>query len=340
MKKLVTMLLVLTLVLGIAVSASASVYENQRVRIVIGSTSTSGDSYMTAETVNRYLSKYLGCDSKVDAVGANEALTTIKTADPDGLTFMIFHDMTYIGVIFGKYDETYALENMVVGPRVGQNPGSCFAAKADLPYNNMKEIADYLAANPDEICRIAVEEGGVSHVAYVVFYSWVLENYGEDVASRIPIVVGGSTDVKLQMIWDDTCDVMFADYSSLKQYTEEGVDEKLALKFVGMLDDIPGIEGLPVMKDCGITLGGEPFTFSKDFLIYLPAGVSDEVVAELDAAVAKMAEDPDFIADMKALTYNPSTLPSAEAKAYIYAKRDALAAVLSNAPDFADLVGE
>ncbi|MBQ9573754.1 MAG: hypothetical protein IJR27_00555, partial [Synergistaceae bacterium] len=84
---------ILVLVLCCA-PAAAAVYEGQRVRIVIGSTAVSGDSYMVADIVNRYLQKYLKCSSKVDPIGANEAFATIRTAAPDGMTFMIFHDMT------------------------------------------------------------------------------------------------------------------------------------------------------------------------------------------------------------------------------------------------------
>ena len=338
MKKIVSLLLILVLTLGVAMTASASVYDGQRVRIVIGSTSTSGDSYMVAETVNRYLQKYLNCNSKVDAVGANEALNAIATAKPDGLTMMIFHDMTYLGVLFDTYEDIYALENMVIGPRVGQNPGSCFAAKADLPYNDMKEIAEYLKANPEETCRVAVEAGGVSHVGFVAWYMWGKDNYGEEVAKRIRVIVGGSTDKKLQMIWDGNCDVLFADYSSLLQYTQEGVDAQLAVKFTGMLDKIPGVEDVPVMGDLGITLAGEPFYFSKDFLIYLPKGTPQEVVDELDAAMAKVAEDPEFIADMEKLTYTPNVLSSKDASEFIYAKRDNIAGLISGAPSFDDLV--
>ena len=114
------------------------------------------------------------------------------------------------------------------------------------------------------------------------------------------------------------------------------MDAQLAVKFVGLMDKIAGVDA-PVMGDLGITLGGEPFYFSKDFLIYLPAGTPDDVVAELDAAVAKMAEDADFQADMANLTYAGNVLPSAEAKDFIYAKRDAIAAVLEGAPDLEDL---
>ena len=60
------------------------------------------------------------------------------------------------------------------------------------------------------------------------------------------------------------------------------------------MDKIPGCDDLPVYGDMGITLGGKPLYFSKDFLIYLPKGVAPEVLSELDEAVAKMQADPQF----------------------------------------------
>ena len=51
-------------------AASGASFNGSKVRVVIGSTSTSGDSYMNAEIAWRYLAKELGADSKVDAVGA------------------------------------------------------------------------------------------------------------------------------------------------------------------------------------------------------------------------------------------------------------------------------
>ena len=106
-----------------------------------------------------------------------------------------------------------------------------------------------------------------------------------------------------------------------------------------MLDHIPGVEGLPVMGDFGVTMGGEPFYFSKVFLIYLPAGTPDTVLAELDAAIEKMQADPDFKADMEKLTYAANTLTSAEAKDFIYNKRDTIAGVLKDVPSFDELLG-
>lgn len=337
MKKLVSLLLVLAMVLSLA-SASASIYEGKRVRVVIGSTSTSGDTYLMTETVCRFLAKYLDADIKVDAVGAAEAFNTMKTAKADGLTIMSFHDMTYLSTLFGTYDDSYSLDHYVIGPRIGQNPGSCFYVRADAPYNTMKEIAEYMKANPDVTVRCAIEDGSVSHVGFAAYYVWVAENYGEEVASRFTVALSGSTSTKLTMLWDGNIDLLFADYSGQKQYTEDGIDASLKLKFVGMMDDIPGVEGLPMMYDDGITLAGEPFHFSKDFLFYLPEGTSADVVAELDAAMAKVAEDPEFQAALNELKYTNAVLPSAEAETYIRTKSDTMKAIIDAMPSVDDMM--
>lgn len=312
-------------------ATSAPSFDGERVRVVIGSTSTTGDSYIIADTTMRYLSKALNADTKVDAVGAGPAFEAISTAKPDGSTIMMFHDMTYLGISFGAFDEKYALENMVVGPRIGQNPGSLFAASASAPYDDMKEMADYLKANPDKSVRVAVEAGGVSHIGFISYYDWVVREYGQDVADRIRVVVGGSTAEKSQMLWDGNADVIFADYSSLVQYTEEGVEDKLKMKFVGLLDSIDGTDA-PTFAELGVTLNGKPFVFSKDFVIYLPKDMPQELVAELDKAAEEISKDQAFIDDMAKLKYKVAYLPSAESKTFITEKRDSLDALIKAAP--------
>lgn len=339
MKK--TLSVILMLVLAMATLAGCkknddTSFENKRVRVVIGSTSTTGDSYMIADVVSRYLAKELDANLKVDAVGAGSALDAVATGDADGSTIMMFHDMTYLGISFGAFDEKYALENMVVGPRIGQNPGSCFAAYGAAPYNNMVEMAEYAKDNPDEQIRLSVEAGGVSHIAFISYYEWVVETYGQEVADQFVIIVGGSTDEKSQMLWDGNTDVIFADYSSLLQYTEEGVDDQLKMKFLGLLDSIEGVD-VDSYAEQGITVNGEPFVFSKDFVIYLPKDISAELVAELDEAVKAVSEDPDFQKDMADLTYRAAYLSSDETKDFIYNKRDSLDALIQAAPDLDDL---
>lgn len=338
-KKIV--LLGLSAVMALSVFAgctkkASNSFEGKKTRVVIGSTSTTGDSYMIADATMRYLAEELGANTKVDAVGAGPAFEAIVNEKADGTTIMMFHDMTYLGISFGAFEDKYALENMVVGPRVGQNPGSLFAASKSAPYEDMKEMAEWLVANPNEIVRVSVEAGGVSHIGFISYYEWVTETYGKEVAERVQVVVGGSTAEKSQMLWDGNTDVIFADYSSLLQYTESGVDEKLAMKFIGVLDKIDG-DGTPTYKEMGITLNGEPFVFSKDFLIYLPKGIDPAYVAELDKAVEAISKNPEFIEAMAKQKYKVAYMPSAEADSFIKAKRDSLDALIKAAPSLDDL---
>ncbi|WP_313164628.1 tripartite tricarboxylate transporter substrate-binding protein [Sedimentibacter sp.] len=336
MKKILVLCLIVVLALMSVVgcnkqSSDDPTFEGKRVRVVIGSTSTTGDSYIIADMAMRYLSKALEADTKVDAVGAGPAFEAISTAKPDGTTVMMFHDMTYLGISFGAFDEKYALENMVVGPRIGLNPGALFAASASAPYDDMKEMVDYLVANPDKIVRVAVEAGGVSHIGFISYYDWVVREYGQDVADRIRVIVGGSTAEKSQMLWDGNADVIFADYSSLVQYTEEGVEDKLKMKFVGLLDEIDGTDA-PTFKELGVTLDGKPFVFSKEFIIYLPKDMPQELVDQLDAAALEISKDSAFISDMEKLKYKVAYMPSDETKTHITEKRDSLDSLIKAAP--------
>lgn len=311
--------------------ASEDTFEGQKTRVVIGSTSTTGDSYMIADMAMRYLSKELKADTKVDAVGAGPAFEAIATAKKDGSTMMMFHDMTYLGISFGAFDKKYGLENMEIGPRIGLNPGACFASSASAPYNDMKEMAEYLKANPDEKVRVATEAGGVSHIAFIAYYEWVVAEYGQDVADRINVVVGGSTAEKSQMLWDGNTDVIFADYSSLVQYTEEGVEDQLKMKYVGLLDAIDGVD-IPTFAELGVTLNGEPFAFSKEFVVYLPKDTPQAFIDELDVAAEAISKDQGFIDDMTKLKYKADYLPSAETKKHLIEKRDSLDALIQAAP--------
>lgn len=317
--------------------AQAPTFAGKNVRVVIGSTSTAGDSYLIAETVSRHLGNVLGANLKVDAVGAAKALDAMQTSKPDGNTIMMFHDMTYLGISFGAYDDMYKLENMDIGPRIGQNPGSAWATYVDAPYNSLAEVPAYLKANPNAIVRMACEAGGVSHIGFISFYEWVENTYGSDIASRIVVVIGGSTSDKIQLLIDRNADIIFADYISLYDYTKT-TDKKIAMKYVGLLDNIEGVNELSY-ADMGIKLvDGTAFRFSKDFLTYLPKGFPAALVAELDAAMAKVSADPQFKADMAKMYFRGAYLNSKDAKDFIYAKRASLQGLIDAAPDLDDLV--
>lgn len=317
----------------------ASSLKGQNVRVVIGSTSTSGDSYMIADLVTRYLSKEMGFNGKVDAIGNAAALDEMQNAKGDGKTVMMFHDMTFLSVLFGSVDEMYSLENMTVGPRIGQNPGACFGAAAEDNWNNLSDVTKYLQDNPDATVSVNIESGATSHLAFVAYYLYVKETYGEEVSSRIKAIVGGTTAEKLQRLWDRNADVIYGDTSAFAQYTAEGVEDQLKMTMFGSCGEVTGVEIDSMAKD-GVTFQGKPFEFAKDFCMYFPKDMDAAVLSEYEAAMKKVTENPDFQADMAKLFYNPLTADEVgveASKEFIYNKREMCKDLINAAPSLDEL---
>ncbi len=360
MKKILTMMLILALALSMVGCGGnteskppeeSTEVENtddtkvdfSRWRIVIGSSSTSGDTYENAETIVRFLEEPLGVNAKVDAVGAARALQELEKAPKDGSTVMFFHDMTYLGVEYGSYDKKYALENWEIGPMVSENPGNAFLAKYDAPYNTMVEAAEWLKENPNEKISIAIEAGGVSEISFDAFYLWVKEKYGDEVANRIGVYVTGSQSDKDQALWDGNVDIIHGSVGANGQYTDENVDEQIRMKFLGVTsaDRIKGYENVPTFKEQGITFDGEGFVFTKEFFFLLPKDVDKDFAEKLDKAVEKvMMEYPEYEEKLNARTYLKDYKPAAEAKEYIYQKRASIQKMISQAPNLDDLVAK
>ena len=118
----------------------AEYLKGKTIRVVIGATSVTGDTYLTADLVTRMISEKYGCSIKVDPIGAGRALEEIVSTKGED-TIMMFHDMTYLGVLFGAYDaDDYSMDKMIVGGSYGYNPGDCFAASASAPYTTIAEM--------------------------------------------------------------------------------------------------------------------------------------------------------------------------------------------------------
>lgn len=311
----------------------------QNVRVLIGSTSTSGDSYLMADLVSRYLAEDMGFSGKVDAIGNASALDELVRADGDGKTVLMFHDMTFNSVLFGSVSEDYKLENMTVGPRIGQNPGGCFGVAEEAPYDDLAEITQYLLDNPSETVSFNIEAGASSHLCFNAYYLDVMDKHGEEVASRIKVIVGGTTADKLQRLWDRNADVIYGDTSAFYQYTEEGVDAQLKMVMFAAGGAVDGSD-ITSMSDEGVEFNGAPFDFTKDFAMYFPKEIDPVVLAEYDAAMQRVTENPDFKADMAALFYTSLSAEEVALEAsqeFIYAKRETCVELVETAPSLDDL---
>jgi len=253
---------------------------------------------------------------------------------------MMFHDMTYLGVLFGAYDAAdYGLEKMVVGASYGYNPGDCFAASASAPYKTIAEMGKWMSENPNEIVRLAVEAGGVSQLGFDAIYLWLQETYGDAVASNLKAFVTGSTSEKLQALWDGNCQGIYAAASAVQEYTLDGVEDQLKVNIIGLMGNAIEGKDWPTFAEQGIAIGGTPFVFSKEYSAFYNPSVSPEFIGAMDAAIQEVCNSAEYISAIEGLGYKAQCLTSAENTEHMYAKRGEMEAVIANCPNFDDLVG-
>ncbi|MFC4323531.1 tripartite tricarboxylate transporter substrate-binding protein [Litchfieldia salsa] len=317
---------------------SATEVDVNRVRVVIGSTSTGGDTYQNADAISRFLEEPLGTNMKVDAVGANRAFDELASAKNDGSTVLFFHDMAYLSVEYGTLDEKYSLENWTAGPIVAINPGNAFLAKSDAPYNTMAESAEWLKDNPSESITVAIEAGGVSEIIFDGYYLWVKEEYGTEVSDRIKVYVTGSQSDKDQALWDGNADIIHGAIASNVQYTEDGVEDQIKMKFLGVTS-AERVEGydIPTFAEQGIKVNGKEFTFAKEYFFLLPKDIDEDFLNKLDKAAAEVAKDAKYAEDLEVNSYYVNYIPAAEAKEYLIEKKNTMKSIIENAPKLDDI---
>ncbi|WP_081770339.1 tripartite tricarboxylate transporter substrate-binding protein [Brevibacterium sp. VCM10] len=309
-----------------------------RVRVVLGSSSTTADTYQNAHAFTENVGQALDVNMKADAIGANKAFQALDKAKPDGSTIMFFHDMAYLSVKYGSQPEKFGLDNWTVGPVVSLNPGAAFLAKHDAPYNDLVEAAEWLNDNKSETLTFAVEAGGTSELSLDAFYLWVADKYGDDVAERIKVFATGSDEEKNQALWSGNVDIIYGSIGGNEQYTKDDVEDKVKEKFLAITasERVEGFD-IPTFAEQGIEVDGEPFTFDKEFFVLMPKDVEDSFASALDDATAEAVETDAYVDELSKNHFQPNYVPLDESTKHVEEKRDRLESIIDQAPDFDDL---
>lgn len=341
-KKLAALVLAPILALSMTACSSDSGEESgvdvNRVRVVLGSSSTTADTYQNAHAFTENVGKALDVNMKADAIGANKAFQALDKAKPDGSTIMFFHDMAYLSVKYGSQPEKFGLDNWTVGPVVSLNPGAAFLAGHDAPYDDLDEAAKWLKDNKSETLTFAVEAGGTSELSLDAYYIWVADTYGDDVAQRIKVFATGSDEEKNQALWSGNVDIIYGSIGGNEQYTKDDVEDKVKEKFLAITasEKVDGYD-IPTFKDQGIEVDGDPFTFDKEFFVLLPKDIDESFATALDDATAEAIKTDAYVDELSKNNFQADYVPMDESTQYIKDKRERLEAIVDQAPDFNDL---
>ncbi|MCP1314439.1 MULTISPECIES: ABC transporter substrate-binding protein [unclassified Halomonas] len=325
---------------GVAMAQDAQLRGN--VRVVIGSTSTGGDTYQNASIVVDRLAEHLGVNMKVDAVGASSAFRTLDR-DSRGNTLMIFHDQSYLGHLYGVqgYDDIF--EKYTIGPTIAINPGNAYLVPMDSPYQSLDDIIE--AVGSGETVRVAIQPGGVSEIGFSALKNAIaIEHPGQE--DNLVAVNTGSQSDKNQQLFDGQADVINGSVQANEQYTRLPESDQKAMRFVWLTARQETIEQAPeeglgqttrdqlleyVEPNVTVTMGDdENFTFDKEFFFLYNKEMDQGIVDQIDEALTEIFDEGEVQQAQLDAFFIPDFKPSAEASEYLQEKMSRYQDIISN----------
>jgi tripartite-type tricarboxylate transporter receptor subunit TctC len=315
----------------------------RNVRLVIGSTSTGGDTYQTSAIVADALAEKLGVNIKVDAVGPTEAFKAVGR-DSRGTTLMMHHDQAYLGQLYGQRGYEDIFETYAIGPTVSVNPGNAYLVAKDSPYQTLDDIL--AAAEAGERVRVAIQPGGVSEIGFSA-----MKNAAEMAApgsseNLVPVNTGSQSD-KDQALFDDLADVINGSIQSNEQYTQLPEDDQKAMRFVWITARPETLEQAPeagmgelsradmqqyAAPAVTVPLNeeGEAFTFDKVFFFIYNKDMDPAIAETIDTALAEVYAEGAIQERLTEAFFIPDFRPSDEALAHLQEKNEAYGEMIQN----------
>jgi tripartite-type tricarboxylate transporter receptor subunit TctC len=330
---------------GAALLAAPSIARAQQlprnVRLVIGSTSTGGDTYQNSSIVADALAEHLGINIRVDAVGASEGFRALAR-DSRGTTLMMFHDQSYLGNLYGREGYADPFATYTVGQTVAINPGNAYLVAKNSPYQSMEDILT--AAENGERVRVAIQPGGVSEIGFSAMKNAARVRAPGSEANLVAVNTGSQSD-KNQAMWDGLADVINGSIQANEQFTQLPEDDQRAMRFSWItarestLAQAPAAGMGNTTRDdllqyatplTSVTLDGtRDFTFDKEFFFLYNPEMDTGIISQIDEALAEIYAAGAIQERQLGSFFIPNFLPFAEAQAHLSAKRDTYADVIA-----------
>lgn len=314
----------------------------RNVRMVIGSSSTGGDTYQAASIVADALAEQLGVNIKVDAVGPSEAFKAVGR-DKRGTTIMLHHDQSYLADLYGIPGNPNPFEGYVVGPTLTTNPGNAYLVSKNSPYQTMDDILQ--AAADGERVRVAIQPGGVSEIGFTAMLNAAkLKSPGSE--ENIVAVNTGSQSDKNQAMFDNLADVINGSIQANEQFTALPEDDQKAMRFVWITATPETLQGAPeegmgsmtradmmqyASPETSVPLSDqEDFTFDKEFFLIYNKDMDPAQMQTIDDALAAIFEKGDIQKRMLEAFFIPNYRPMQDGAAHLKDKRDTYAGVIES----------
>ncbi len=316
------------------------------IRIVIGSTSPKGDTYLSAATLQKSLEKKIGVKVTLDAVGYKKAFEAIQSAGEDGTTLMVFHDYAYLGYLYGVDGFKDPFQSYTVGPLLAINPGNAYLVPKSTPYWTIHDVID--ACGNGTKVRIAIQKGGVSEIGFTALQHAIKVKYpGKE--HNLVAVESGSQKEKNQLLFEGKVDLIYGTVVGNEKYTKLPVYDPKAMRFVWLTSrmkmmELANPEGFGKTSRDSLLKFMEPytwvpydlssnFTFDKEYFFLYNKNIKPDIVSYLDQVLTELYAEGEVVKLQKDSFYIPNFMPSTKAQDYLKKKSEYIKGIIAGLKD-------
>jgi tripartite-type tricarboxylate transporter receptor subunit TctC len=264
---------------GLATPALAQSYPSKPINLIVPF-AAGGPTDLMARIVGERMAKELGqqfiIDNTTGAAGSIAVGKAVRAA-PDGYTIQIGHVGTNVanGTIYKNlnYD---MLTDLVPIARLPQNP-MLIVSSNEVPTKTLKELVEYLKANPDKIPGGTAGMGSGSHLGALAFFAATGTSY--------QLVPYRGTGPAMQDLMTNQIQVMVDQSANSLPQVRAGKVRSYGITAKARSAAAPDI---PTAAE-----GGYPMEISIWHGLWAPKGTPPEIVDRLNKAAIASLQDPD-----------------------------------------------
>ncbi|MEM7738907.1 MAG: tripartite tricarboxylate transporter substrate binding protein, partial [Deinococcota bacterium] len=299
------------------VSFAIAQYPDQPITYVVP-WSPGGGTDTTSRTVATFLQEELGQPvNVVNRTGGGGVVGHLATAsaDADGYTIgavtVEITMMHWTGLTDLTFESYTPLALLV-------NNNAAVTVRADAPWDTLDELVAYIRENPGELQASGTSLGGIWDLARIGFL-----DSADLPADAMPWVPSQGAAPAFQELLAGGVDVVTAALAEANTLRQAG-----EVKVLGVMAD-ERLESFPDVP----TLAEQGYDWSIGGWVSLaaPAGVSDEVVDTLAAAIDATMTNPEFLERMGTAGLNIQYVPTSEIAAFMTAQNETMGALLEAA---------
>jgi tripartite-type tricarboxylate transporter receptor subunit TctC len=257
--------------------AQGVAYPAKPIRVIVPF-AAGGPADVVARELALSLGKELGQSLVVENLGGGAgvpAVSTVTRAPADGYTLLFAASGNVVIQPLLTKNRVDILTQLAPVGMVTTSP-HVLVVSSKLPVRTVRELTDYAKAHPGKLNFASAGVGGLGHLGAELF----LRAAGID-ARHVPYK--GSSQAMTDLA-SGQVQAMFSSLPSMKGMIDKGV-----IRVVGVTasSPSPAYKGIPVIKNAGVP----NFEYATWYGLYGPAGLPEEVVQRLGAALAKLATD-------------------------------------------------